>query len=570
MESTESPARLDDEDLYRRLGLTHDATPESIRRGYRALLRRYPPERFPEEFKRIREAYETLSDPQSREDYDARPDPIIAAPLERGMEALRNDEYEAAENAFKQVLLHAPEMGYVRNLLGLALLYQEKAEKALEQFERVLARPDASATWFGNAGHAYLRLERFVEARQAFESAIARANDNPVGYVTGLADALCAVKRFNEAAQVLDRWIHDDGVVDFQDLDYFVKLLEVHLRAGRAELVRETLLQMRSIASDEEQARLLAFKVGLLACGLVRQGRFDYAHALTALSCELQPEDGDYSALQRIALFLHHEQFDQARHFLDTHPAFAPRGWLNDLGDSVRLYLRHALVFTKLTPIDSAPPLRTINGVGTMLYGSRDRDTETNSHIATLYFTFFFVPIIPLKCYRVIPTGASSWKFVGTVPWSSREWWHVGIVTCLVVYYTLFTAGSEPSRFVYTPPPASFAPASAVPTANTAASYLSPEGTVDTESVRIESRRGVLDSEIARLKGMDDEIESLKRRISAIEDGIAPYSTADPEYQRLLNEHNTLVDDYNSSQARLRIEIESLNNDIAAYNARNN
>jgi len=50
-------------DPYEALGLDHDADPEAIRRRYLELVRRYPPEREPERFARIREAYDRLRDP---------------------------------------------------------------------------------------------------------------------------------------------------------------------------------------------------------------------------------------------------------------------------------------------------------------------------------------------------------------------------------------------------------------------------------------------------------------------------------------------------------------------------
>ena len=56
--------------LYERLGLERDATIEQVKQAYRNLVRQYPPERAPEEFKRIREAYEALGNPGTRTEYD--------------------------------------------------------------------------------------------------------------------------------------------------------------------------------------------------------------------------------------------------------------------------------------------------------------------------------------------------------------------------------------------------------------------------------------------------------------------------------------------------------------------
>ncbi|MGL4501799.1 MAG: DnaJ domain-containing protein, partial [Planktothrix sp.] len=60
---------------YQILGLTKDATPEEIKKAYRRLARQYHPDVNPgnkdteERFKDINEAYDVLSDPEKRSEY---------------------------------------------------------------------------------------------------------------------------------------------------------------------------------------------------------------------------------------------------------------------------------------------------------------------------------------------------------------------------------------------------------------------------------------------------------------------------------------------------------------------
>ena len=55
-----------DEDPQSILGVAQDADAGEIRSAYLDKIKEYPPERCPEEFERVRDAYEILSDPRHR------------------------------------------------------------------------------------------------------------------------------------------------------------------------------------------------------------------------------------------------------------------------------------------------------------------------------------------------------------------------------------------------------------------------------------------------------------------------------------------------------------------------
>lgn len=64
---------LTSSNYYERLGLDKNATQEEIKKSYRKLVMKCHPDKFPgkeEDFKKITEAYETLSDPDKRKEYD--------------------------------------------------------------------------------------------------------------------------------------------------------------------------------------------------------------------------------------------------------------------------------------------------------------------------------------------------------------------------------------------------------------------------------------------------------------------------------------------------------------------
>ena len=66
-----------EKDFYKVLGVSKDATDAEIKKSYRKLARKYHPDQNPddknaeERFKAVGEAYQVLSDPEQRKQYDA-------------------------------------------------------------------------------------------------------------------------------------------------------------------------------------------------------------------------------------------------------------------------------------------------------------------------------------------------------------------------------------------------------------------------------------------------------------------------------------------------------------------
>lgn len=55
---------------YEILGIDRSATSVEIKKGYFTMVRRYSPERFPDKFMEVRNAYETLSNDKTKTEYD--------------------------------------------------------------------------------------------------------------------------------------------------------------------------------------------------------------------------------------------------------------------------------------------------------------------------------------------------------------------------------------------------------------------------------------------------------------------------------------------------------------------
>ncbi len=577
------------EDLYERLGVERTAGRDEVRAAYRALLRRYPPERAPEEFKRIRQAYEVLNDAASRAEYDRAPSAAVQRLLRLASAAMEARAYTEAEEHLTQVLAEDPTLDYARNWLALCFLYQERPDRALPVFEHLLQRAEPAPAWFGNAGHAYARLGRLPEAETMFRRAILAADadgEDVTSYYVALADLYLDRKDFNAAEEVLEKAIRHDGTIDFEDLRYFTKLLEVQLVRNDPQRADAVLRRIRVVAVDEQQREYTAWKLGDLACQLLAAGAFTLAAAVARASGELQPHDGDYRSLAQVASLLSQKNHADAEQMLRTHRCFWGEGRLAGLNSAIRRHCSQLRVFGPMKPISSVPPLFTLNGFGTMLYGERDPDAQTRSHVATLYLVGIFIPVIPLACYRVIREGDRSWRFLGKVPFSKANKIHLAVSFSLIFLFALAVAltsygsssssygsdyGSSPQR------PSALRDLSAYSSPSKVSAAADEQAIIESERFRVRWMGTQVQTLQTRQDSISNAIDDLKSQISTIEaratDGQIA-SIDEPRYRRLIERHNALIDEYNDVLSQVQKKsgeyetaLKALNSRIDRYNS---
>lgn len=407
---------LDSADLYSRLGVSQSASADEIKRAYLALVRQYTPERAPEAFKRIREAYETLSNSDARRQYDSRPDPRVALLLNQASDAMKSHEYQVAEQAYKRVLLASPGLGWVRNLLGLCFLYQRRADEAIAQYERLLRESQADASIHANAGQAYWMVKRFDEAEREFRAARSTGDDKAFEYGLSLIQVIVdrgEPERADKVA-VAESDVAPPGSV--AALEYTAKRIELALVLGRTHTIPSLLLRIKESVSTEEQHRYAALVLGKMTGRLIAGEAFQYAEQVARGARELQPNDPNYDGLEVVSRLLRENDFDGVGRLLNTHVSFASGAWLEGLKPVIQGYCGTHAAFKGMIPVTAAPSLFRINGIGTTILGHRDDDPLTGTHVVTQYFTFLFVPLFAVASYRVRAAPSGGWHFLGQVP----------------------------------------------------------------------------------------------------------------------------------------------------------
>ncbi len=246
------------------------------------------------------------------------------------------------------------------------------------------------------------------------------------------------------------------------------------------------------------------------------------------------------------------------------------------------------IAYEAVEPIDRAPSLYTVRGIGTTLYGRRDFDSATKSYVATLYFTFFFIPIFPIAAYRVIDQGGGAYRFLGKVPLSRAAFVAPGILAALflfaVISSNLNTSTPRP-RGTPTVVPAS----GNQPVPDTGADNQAPRRTtpnfsfnnereslrvwLQRERARISTERAELDQLDALLSIEGNKLKEQRADLERRQNQARLYGYGGPsDYE--IDSYNAALRDFNrraaaldARQARLQADIEEFNRKISLYNS---
>lgn len=220
--------------FYEILGVDRAADERTIKRAYFALVRRYPPETHPEEFKKLREAYEVLSSPDSRRQYDSvgqfAVGDEVGQEIKVAMQAMEEERYVDAQVQFAKLINKRPDLHFARDLLGMAYLHNKEAPAAQEIFDELVKQHPDNAAYHLHRAYAYHAQKKYEQAIPCYLDAKARARDD-VRPLQSLADCYMDQKRWDDALKILDEAINLDGSVDFKDFALFMRKLEVESSA---------------------------------------------------------------------------------------------------------------------------------------------------------------------------------------------------------------------------------------------------------------------------------------------------------------------------------------------------
>jgi len=267
---------------YDVLGVPEDASQSQIKAAFFELVRDHPPEKDPDAYQRLREAYDVLSDPVSRREYDTMAehgDEIEK--LKDEAEALLNRDRPDAQRAIKKLKRAAelgPDISLLRSMLGQAYFLEDQPGEALEQFDKAIDLNPENPAYRIYRGYALQELHPTPEAAEKEFRTVWEANKDNYVAARALASTLAVQDQYEEAHSVLDQTIWADDVRDFEDFFCYYDKLFLYVAQNKTNELEESLETIISVAETPADQRYAVFMLAQAADELYVANAFSLSH----------------------------------------------------------------------------------------------------------------------------------------------------------------------------------------------------------------------------------------------------------------------------------------------------
>lgn len=128
-------------DYFKELNIQIDASDNEVKNAYFNMTKKYPPEKFPKEYRVIRDAYETLIDKSKRNAYILETFDIeIKNILNEGIDLAKSEKYDLAVLNFEKVLKKYPDNSKVKKDLAVCLMRGRNYKKSSKILKELVIR----------------------------------------------------------------------------------------------------------------------------------------------------------------------------------------------------------------------------------------------------------------------------------------------------------------------------------------------------------------------------------------------------------------------------------------------
>jgi len=287
-------------DYYSVLNIATDASATAVKKAYFRLVRQFPPDRYPKEFMRIREAYEVLIDDNTRRQYDvvdSMPD-IVKRYFAEGQKAMEAGDFPGAIKLLEEVIRVYPHFAVVKGLLGQAYLENDNSGKAIRVFEELVAEERNNAGFVRLLAQAYALRGWHKKAVEQFKQALQLDEDN-ISLWLGLIDSYLQGDDFESAQEAVRKGIEVSNRKGWDNLELYFHIIQIDIFSRDYASMTKHLEEMKNKAVEKEEEKTnVAWFLAALSKLLHGMGMYSEAQATIDTAYALEPDDEEIIAIK--------------------------------------------------------------------------------------------------------------------------------------------------------------------------------------------------------------------------------------------------------------------------------
>lgn len=291
--------------LYKVLEIEKNATEQEIKKAYNKLLRKYPPEKEPEKYKEIREAYNTLRDKNLRKNYDAyfNHGEEIQKLEKEANELIEQKNYSEAETILKKILIISPEILHIKEMLGDVFLLEKKYDNSIKQFDSLIEECPNNSDYYFKRGQAYKGKYCFSDAEKNYIWSYSLDYGN-LNAINQLVYLYIEKKQIEKAISFLNKEIYRDDSLDFEDFFCLSKLIECYVFKNDKSGLQKVIADIKKIApEDEEIKKYMSWKLTKLALSIHEVKYHILAYEVIELAYNLYPSEEIEKIVNNLILY---------------------------------------------------------------------------------------------------------------------------------------------------------------------------------------------------------------------------------------------------------------------------
>lgn len=286
---------LESQNYYDVLKVDHLASQKDIKKSYFKLIRKYSPEKDQEEFMKIRNAYEILSNEESRKEFDE-----FIRVQGKLMKAYDESRYYEQRGSFSHAIKiletykdEIIDIRFIQSYLAELCMDNGNTQKAIKILERLVEKEPLHAGFSARLADAYACRGWSVKAIDEYQRAITLDGDN-ISVWLGYIKTCYESDRYElaQAASQRARDLSEQNGWDSMELLCLQLMMNVERRNHTViEKISKEIVDKFNKSEDIEMIKMHAPILGIASNALLMNGKEKVAFEVMSYVAKKIPED---------------------------------------------------------------------------------------------------------------------------------------------------------------------------------------------------------------------------------------------------------------------------------------